>query len=349
MSEFIAPLGEVCDWIRDLSSRHSVFFPQRHGEVSYRFEEIGKTSLVQFERYRPTTTPTVKLLFPARDELFRFVEKEGGEVEASPLVDATFRILAGVRPCDLKGIFLMDLFFDDGVSDPHYLTRRQNAAIIGYACPIPCDDRAFCAAVDSLDHRAGADVFLTPLDSGDLLVEATTKKGQDLIGDADWQTCRDSAAKKIGAVAARPDEFGRSFEARIEDLPGIVGGQWESPIWARHVERCFSCGTCNLVCPTCYCFDVHDDLNLDAASGTRARTWDGCMLPHFAGVAGGHNFRAEPAARQRHRVKRKFEYLPAKYGQGLACVGCGRCGRQCTSHIDIYDIVCDLSESGGQP
>jgi heterodisulfide reductase subunit C len=31
------------------------------------------------------------------------------------------------------------------------------------------------------------------------------------------------------------------------------------------------------------------------------------------------------------------------------CVGCGRCGRQCTSKIDIYDIVCDLIETGGTP
>jgi ferredoxin len=119
-------------------------------------------------------------------------------------------------------------------------------------------------------------------------------------------------------------------------------------VWDKHVTRCFSCGTCNLVCPTCYCFDVIDDLDLDVASGSRTRTWDGCMLPHFASVAGGHNFRPEPAGRQRHRVKRKFEYLPGKHGQGAVCVGCGRCGRQCTANIDIYDIVVDLISEGGE-
>jgi ferredoxin len=89
-------------------------------------------------------------------------------------------------------------------------------------------------------------------------------------------------------------------------------------------------------------------MNLDVTSGNRTRTWDGCMLPHFAIVGGGHNFRPEPAARQRHRINRKFEYLPEKYGQGAACVGCGRCGRQCTSHIDIFDIVSDLITEGGR-
>ena len=156
-----------------------------------------------------------------------------------------------------------------------------------------------------------------------------------------------TSARKVGAVAARPEPFGRPLNAAVSDIPKIVNSKWQSPLWEKHVARCFSCGTCNLVCPTCYCFDVADDLALDVASGNRTRTWDSCMLPHFASVAGGHNFRPAPAGRQRHRVKRKFEYLPKKHGHGAVCVGCGRCGRQCTTKIDIYDIVSDLINEGG--
>jgi CO dehydrogenase/acetyl-CoA synthase alpha subunit len=68
------------------------------------------------------------------------------------------------------------------------------------------------------------------------------------------------------------------------------------------------------------------------------------MLPEFTVVAGGHNFRPEPAARQRHRVKRKFEYLMERFGGESFCVGCGRCGRQCTTHIDIFEIVNDVAK-----
>ena len=240
----------------------------------------------------------------------------------------------------------MDLFFHEGVIDPYYLARRDHTQLIGYACTQPCDDRAFCAAVDSLDHREGSDVFLTPVRGDLILVEALTDGGRQLLEGVDFQSCQDGPARKIGAVAARPEAFGRPLKARLADLPKIINKQWESPVWDRHVERCFSCGSCNLVCPTCYCFDVLDDLNLDAKSGTRSRTWDGCMLNHFSVVAGDHNFRPHPASRQRHRVKRKFEYLPKRYGHGSACVGCARCGRQCTSGIDIYDIVNDLAEEG---
>ncbi len=346
MSDFLASLTQVQQWISSLAARYTVFFPTPHGEANYRFTAIGADDDVRFAPYRPTITPPVKLLVPAREELFRFQHKEDGDLLLSPSVDSSFRVIAGVRPCDLKGIFLMDLFFERGVADPYYLARRENTAIIGYACTTPCTDRVFCAAVDSLDHRQGADLFLTPLASGEILVEANTERGIGLLDSTDLPPCEDGPARKIGAIAARPETYGRSFDADVQSLSGIVEQYWDSPLWDKHTERCFSCGTCNLVCPTCYCFDVRDNLALDTVSGSRTRTWDGCMLPGFAQVAGGHNFRPQPAGRQRHRVKRKFEYLPTKYGHGPVCVGCGRCGRQCTVDIDIYDIVHDLIEGG---
>ncbi len=349
MTDSIASQKEIIGWIRDLAGSHPVFFPERHGKNSYRFQTVTHTSDIQFDHYRPSIVPPVKCIVPARESLLHFEKKADGRVLLDAPVDSSFRILAGVRPCDLKGLFLMDLFFADGIADPYYLTRRKNTFVIAYACPAACDEYAFCAAVDSLDHRNGADVFLTPIKGGDLLVTAITDKGAGLLAGVQLEACLDGPAKRIGAIAARPDAFGRSFQVNPTNLPAVIKKNWESPVWEKHVLDCFSCGTCNLVCPTCYCFDIHDDLNLDASSGTRHRTWDACMLPHFSAVAGGHNFRADPAGRQRHRIKRKFEYLPEKYGHGMVCVGCGRCGRQCTSGIDIFDIVTDLCAIGDQP
>ena len=344
MSDFVASGGEVLDWLRSLMDAHPLFFPRKHGKVNYRFAEVDACSLLQFQTYRPTVVPPVKIIVPAREELFKFLKKPDGAVELTPSLDTSFRVLAGVRPCDLKGLFLMDLFFQDGVEDPYYLARRENTAVIGYACSAPCDDRAFCAAVDSLDHRKGADVFLTPVRGDLVLIEAQTDRGRVLLDGVGFDRCNDGPARKVGAVADRPDDFGRPLKAGPGELADMIGKQWKSPVWDKHVERCFSCGSCNLVCPTCYCFDVYDDMNLDATSGSRERTWDGCMLPNFSIVAGQHNFRPDPASRQRHRVKRKFEYLPRRFDHGSVCVGCGRCGRQCTSGIDIHDIVNDLCE-----
>jgi sulfhydrogenase subunit beta (sulfur reductase) len=346
MSYYLAAPQHIQSWIKELASGNPVYFPQKHGQASYQFARVDADSEIQFEKYTPTILPPVKVLIPAREELLSFRKKEDGDAEIKPTIDESFRVLAGVRPCDLKGIHLIDLFFRDGVPDAHYLARRENTAIIGWACTTPCSERAFCAAVDSLQHSEGADILITPLTPGELLVEVRTKLGKSLLSGTDWQSCEDGPARKIGSVASMPEPFGRPFPVPIHEVFAKVSKTFKSPVWEKHVERCFSCGTCNLVCPTCYCFDVSDDMNLDVTSGSRTRTWDGCMLPHFAAVGGGHNFRPDPAARQRHRVKRKFEYLPGRYSQGAVCVGCGRCGRQCTANIDIYDIIIDLIQEG---
>lgn len=348
MSYYLANKEGFADWMRELASGNSVYFPTRHGQSSCRFTRIQADSDIQFEHYTPTVVPPVKLLLPAREELLQFKKGADGKSEVRASLDTSFRILAGVRACDLKGIFLMDIFFKDGSPDAYYATRRQNTAVIGYACDAPCDTRAFCGAVGSLGHQEGADVFVTPLAGEEVLVEVKTELGKKLVNGTGWKACDKATGDSKAASGKAPKPFGRPLAAPVADLPKIVANRYQSPVWEKHVTRCFSCGTCNLVCPTCYCFDVSDDLNLDAASGNRMRTWDGCMLPHFALVGGGHNFRPEPASRQRHRIHRKFAYLPEKYQHGAVCVGCGRCGRQCTSHIDIYDIVSDLITEGGR-
>ena len=271
MSYYSATKKGIEDWIRKLASQNRVYFPEKHGKANYRFTQANSDSEIQFENYTPTVVPPVKLLVPAREELLRFKKNTDGRNEVSASLDTSFRILAGVRPCDLKGIYLMDLFFKDGVSDPYYLARRENTAIIGYSCSVPCDSRAFCAAVDSVRHTEGADIMITPVAGEDLLVEINTELGEKLAAEADWVPSNDGPGKKQDAFAAIPQPFGRTFPIKVPEITRIVADTWRSPVWENHVARCFSCGTCNLVCPTCYCFDVADDLNLDVSSATGRR------------------------------------------------------------------------------
>ena len=344
MSTFLIRKDAVPDWIQRLARENAVYFPQRAGQSGFRFEPVQEGSEIQFEQYHPTIVPPGKKLAPAGEVLFQY-RREGEDAVVEPVVDASFRILAGVRPCDLKGIDLMDQANRAGAADPHYLTRRANTAIIAYDCLTPCDNACFCDATGSLRCRKGADIFLTPVDE-DILVEPLTERGLALLAGANFPICGNVEARKAKAEGGRAKPFGRQFKAPLQQIPGIVAKQWQSPVWEKHVQQCFSCGSCNLVCPTCYCFNVQDDFNLtNTSAGQRSRTWEGCMLPNFAEVAGGHNFRPHPADRQRHRVKRKFEYLTKRFEEGSFCTGCGRCGRQCTAGIDIFDIVNDLVDN----
>ena len=127
----------------------------------------------------------------------------------------------------------------------------------------------------------------------------------------------------------------RKHELRADPSkwPDLLDDAYEHPVWEERATLCFSCGSCNLVCPTCYCFDVREEIKWDLSSGERLRVWDGCMLTDFATVAGKHNFRKSPSARFRHRYYRKGKYVPDKIGGEIACVGCGRCITACVAKI----------------
>jgi hypothetical protein len=60
-----------------------------------------------------------------------------------------------------------------------------------------------------------------------------------------------------------------------------------------------------MVCPTCYCFDVNDEVGLGSRAGTRVRSWDSCLFKSHALVAGGENFRHGRASRIKFRFYHK--------------------------------------------
>ena len=347
MNDYLAKHDEVARWLHTLAGEGELLLPLPAGRKNFAFGPLTAPEQVRFDRYLPTLVPPGRRLLPADETIFTYERDGEGGCNYRPADAAQRLILAGVRPCDLKGIAQLDAVMADPPADPLYLARRVKTLIIAVNCLAPCDDRCFCAVVGALHHRQGADIFLTPVADG-LLVQPLTPCGEALAVKGGFAPCADGEERRRAAEGQRPSPFGRQLGVDPAALPELLRRGYRSEVYDRHGERCFSCGTCNLVCPTCYCFEVKDDMALDGASGRRSRTWDSCMIPAFAEVAGGHNFRPRVGERQRHRVKRKFEYLPERFGAGSFCVGCGRCGRQCTASIDIFSMVNDLvSEAGG--
>jgi formate hydrogenlyase subunit 6/NADH:ubiquinone oxidoreductase subunit I len=115
----------------------------------------------------------------------------------------------------------------------------------------------------------------------------------------------------------------------------------KSPLWAELGERCLACAACTQVCPTCFCFDVRDEVELDLRRGRRVRAWDSCQLDEFATVAGGHDFRKSRGLRLRHRFMRKGKYILEAHKR-LGCVGCGRCARACLVDITPMGVFNEL-------
>ena len=218
--------------------------------------------------------------------------------------------------------------------DLHYGTRREKATIV-VVDPETASKNVFAGAMGTSHVAAGYDVLLTRI--GDkYLVDAATANGEKLVaplsgspdaGDADIKR-RDNIWK-----ANEKKLLKHELKAAAKQWPELLKKGFDNALWEERAKLCFSCGSCNLVCPTCYCFDVRDEVDWSLGKGTRSRTWDGCMLASFATVAGGHNFRKNSASRYRHRYLRKGSYVPAKLKGEIACVGCGRCIGACVAKI----------------
>ena len=120
-----------------------------------------------------------------------------------------------------------------------------------------------------------------------------------------------------------------------KDLWPFYADKW----WKGDNEQCVSCQRCTTLCPTCFCFDVQDDMDLiDLSSGKRLRVIDSCHSADFTRVAGGHDFRSQRLQRYRHRVMHKLQYYKDEFKRSM-CTGCGRCIRYCHSKIDFVKTV----------
>ena len=291
-----------------------------------------------------TIAPPKKYFLPPEETLLRFTTAPS--LEAAAVTDDNPFILFGVHPYDLKAINQMDRIFAGGVPDPHYLKRREAALLIG-CDPTRVAPRAFWADMDGDTAFSGFDLMFTDIGQ-DFVVEIGTEKGKDLLSlfgksrtaGKEETRQRVNARSQIRSLCRK-----RELTFPKREIPQLLEHAQGSLLWEEKASKCLSCGTCNLVCPTCYCFDVLDDVELDLKRGERFRRWDGCLLQDFAKVATGENFRETRAARYRHRFFRKGLYL-FKVLDDVACVGCGRCSSSCLADIaDPVDALNQLREA----
>jgi ferredoxin len=323
-------------WVTTLIEKQRVFGVQAKGS-KFIFDNLNKASDLRLD-YDVTILPPKKYFLPQKEELLSF---ENGVYE-SIVNDEPF-ILFGVHPYDLAAIRQMDKVFSADNYDSHYMQRRNNATIVAVDVQ-NCAENNFSACMNTATGSAGCDLLLTGV-NGNYLAEAITEKGTSLLADVSRAADADQAL--LDARQAIWDKNNaelkqHTLNPQLDQIGAIMENNMEHPVWEQKAELCFSCGSCVLVCPTCYCFDVADEVEWDLKRGKRVRKWDGCMLLNFATVAGDHNFRPKKIQRFRHRYLRKGKYVADKIGE-VACVGCGRCVSACVAKIanpvDIFNTL----------
>lgn len=327
------PKENFAEFITRLDAFGDVHAPTRRGDGSCVFAPVVDSSEIALDCNR-TILPLKKYFFKPTEVMFNFDSRKG--YEAPPQETGRKLVIFGAHPCDIHGLKILDIVFDGGCPDSYFLARKNQAAVIGLDC-IP-DKYCFCRSTGTDFVDSGFDLFLSDID-GSYLVRVGTSLGDDMVMAAQslFQEVepRDRQAYKSRS-ARRRESF--QTEIQFQDLPEIMDLEYENDVWQEVAERCLSCGTCSMVCPTCYCYAVFDELSLDAGSGQRKRRWDSCLFKDYALVAGGRNFRGKRSSRVKNRYFHKQRGFVSRYGRP-SCVGCGRCKAYCPAGVDILEVV----------
>lgn len=260
------------------------------------------------------------------------------------------QVVIGVRPCDARSVLLNNLPYQE---DAFFQANRERTVLIGTTCTQTLST-CFCTQMGGspLGHD-GLDLAISQAGEGkdgddSFLVEVCTPQGEALLAELTDFELIPASDQDLSALAARRDEAGKGIASGIDSLSALkakeLGALYEAPMWKALGESCINCGACTFICPTCYCFDIQDEVV--RGQGRRIRYWDSCMFPLYSLHTTGHNPRGQKVQRTRNRFLHKLKYFPDRFGP-FSCVGCGRCVQDCPVNIDIREVLSDLTQLAG--
>ncbi len=322
------------EFLSNLVANVKMVGPKKKDDSCHDFTSIKDVDEIDTAYQKTTIPPAKKILFPSTENLVRF--RLGETIESEGLLESSETVLFGINAWDIAGMNFLDRFFSTDFADENYIAKRKALTVIGIDTE-PTETN-FAHYMDSEYVIEGFDLYFTDL--GDrFFVRIATAKGNALldrfahIKDIEENDLKDfnkymNVYRKKFKLEINMKNFLDNFE-NIYDKKGV---------WEELAEKCYSCGSCNLVCPTCFCFNVKDDINLDLKTGQKMREWDSCMIPEYGLVAGEHNFRPSKENRLKQRYRCKLITYKEKYGKN-SCVGCGRCIEACLAKINIAEDI----------
>jgi ferredoxin len=287
-----------------------------------------------------------RFLHPPVQPLWQAVrEGDGYRFENPPPPERPFAFF-GVRPCDIKAMLVQDRVFEAGAyRDAHYQALRQDAFIVAVNCG-EAGGTCFCTSMGSGPKATeGFDLALTALDpAGDhrFLIEPGSDRGVALLAKLPTRPATAADVDAAAAISARTAaSMTRHMPAAV--VKDLLMRNLEHPRWDDVAERCLTCGNCTMVCPTCFCTQVDEDMQFDDRKVGRTRQWTSCFGLDFSHIHGG-NVRHSARSRYRQWMTHKLATWHDQFGES-GCVGCGRCITWCPVGIDITEEVRAIRDS----
>ena len=294
-----------------------------------------------------TILPPKKYFLPQHEQLLHY--DLGKTFEVKTTIEDKPRILIGVHPYDIVALRQTDTYYLDEQKDEFYEKRRKNTIVIG-ADIETVSEYSFAGSMGTHAVDSGFDLMLTRL-GNNYAITIGSPQGKKLLSSyANVKDARDADVKKIQKLR---DQLVSQYKKKVKLADGkewssLLVANYNNSIWKERSAKCLECSSCTMVCPTCFCYDIRDDVSLTLSDGQRVRTWDGCLLRDFTKVGSGEVFRDDKRDRYRHRFFRKGNYLTERY-DFIACVGCGRCSIACLPNIaSPCDVINELTHFGGE-
>ncbi len=337
LKELILAKDNLIPLLRKLKKEARLIAPVKNGYGDTFFTEISDLDTTVIDLDSQPQSSLKPFLLPQQETLAQYtIDKE--EYTFTPPEKEQATIYFGVRSCDLTAVLYTDLIFSKPTRDSSYYARRNQSLIITLGCNNPFPN-CFCEATESGPYlEYGYDLQL--IDLGDCyFVSAGRRKGADILER--WGYFFREVGEKDRKIRYQLFLESRGKFTRNVQVAHACRRLQQHPvpetIWEALSRRCYDCGGCAYVCPTCTCFSV-DDMPLNKTQGLRLRSWDACTSSGFTRMAGGHN----PVDRRQHALKRRFLHKLKDdltlHGK-VSCTGCGRCVDICFGGVDITTFI----------
>lgn len=309
-----------------LASQYDVWVPVRLCDGTRSLGRLGDGPLALAGGALPQK-PT-RLFFPQMDVILRL---QGQKIEA-PAPPEKPLLVVGFTAEDLDSLAFIDRFYGENYRDTAYFSKRENAVTV--AVTGRCGKAGRTLKISS----GNGDLELV-CDGEQYLLLAHSAAGMALAnrvpGDGEAAPPQNLVAL-LDAIKAEAETAGQEDRTFLEQASKLLlEDKVPEAFWETMADRCIACTSCNLVCPTCTCFDVFDRQAED--QDERWRMWDSCQLDGFMREASGHNPMGKESVRTRRRIHHKLGADARRWGQ-ITCMLCGRCDEACPTGIGIKAV-----------
>lgn len=289
----------VAEWI---TQGKRVAGPRQAKPGCVLYGSLESSSQLALEGFIRPANSIKEFIFPKHEQLYGYQIKGNGVEFREVEQPAGELVVLAARPCDAAALPILDHVFNWDYKDELYNRRRQSASIVTLACTAH-DDACFCTSV-GLGPAAerGSDAMLVDLGGGEYEVRLLTEKGKALF-DGKLQ-----ASERVAGIPPGPE---KRFDAK--QVRTFVEEHFESSFWPSQTLACLGCGACAYTCPTCHCFDIVDEGNIER--GVRARNWDSCQFTLFTLHASGHNPRATSLRGSARGLTTSSAFIPKNSGR----------------------------------